>query len=236
MTQVLGKLPVPLFSGQLFETTPALLRSILQRLRFTRSGKACALMNEYTDFIRKQIEDYASAWDQEPAKDFIKCYTERIERAELEGDQTFHSYLGLNSAVSRRLAILFLNKDGSTLSQKPPHWMPFSVGRRSCPGEAFAILEIFLLLTLVLQKFRVLFETPLQYDLDDPRIASKVYAGAFTREIHFPCSSLGDVRTPLVPRPSEQCGPLRVANLARKSLCGGADFPGAVTRSLRLPP
>ncbi|KAH7942224.1 hypothetical protein HPB49_022204 [Dermacentor silvarum] len=69
----------------------------------------------------------------------------------------------------------FLNKDGSILSQKPPYWMPFSVGRRSCPGEAFATLEIFLFLTLVLQKFRVLLETPLQYDLDDPRIDFPIF-------------------------------------------------------------
>ncbi|XP_037576234.1 cytochrome P450 2C15-like isoform X2 [Dermacentor silvarum] len=283
MTQVLGKLPVPLFNGRLFETTPALLRNVLQRLPFTRTGKACAAMHEYTDFIRKQIEDYKSTWDQEPVKDFIKCCTERTERAELEGDETFHyrflvgnvkdlimggtfsstalihwhllnfaarpdtvqarvqqeidevvgteraptwedrqrmpytlaciwelirwktpSPLGVARVTSDDLVAegvfipkdtvivfnmwavhndtsywkdpycfnpcRFLNKDGSIVSQKPPHWMPFSVGRRSCPGEVFATLEIFLLLTLVLQKFRVLLETPLPYDLDDPRI------------------------------------------------------------------
>lgn len=49
------------------------------------------------------------------------------------------------------------------------------------------------------------------------------------------CSWLSDVRTRLAPRPSEQGGPLCVASLAWKSLCGGADFPGAVTRSLRRP-
>ncbi|KAH7940900.1 hypothetical protein HPB49_007705 [Dermacentor silvarum] len=283
MTQVLGKLAVPLFMGQQFETTPALLRRVLQRLPFTRTGKVCALMNKYTDFIRKQIEDYKSTWDEEPVKDFIKYYTERIERAELEGDQRFQyrflvgsvkdlimggtfsstsaihwhllnfaarpdtvqarvqleidevvgteraptwedrkrmpytlaciweldrwktpSPLGAARVTSDDLVAegvfipkdtvivfntwavhndtsywkdpycfnpcRFLNKDGSTVSQKPPHWMPFSVGRRSCPGEAFATLEIFLLLTLLLQKFRVVLETPLPYDLDDPRI------------------------------------------------------------------
>ncbi|XP_049527187.1 cytochrome P450 2B9-like isoform X3 [Dermacentor silvarum] len=286
MTQVLGKMAVPLFSGQQFETTPALLRSVLQRLPFTRTGKMCALVNEYTDFIRKQIEDYKSTWDEEPVKDFIKYYTERIERAELEGDQRFQyrflvgsvkdlimggtfsstsaihwhllnfaarpdtvqarvqleidevvgteraptwedrkrmpytlaciweldrwktpSPLGAARVTSDDLVAegvfipkdtvivfntwavhndtsywkdpycfnpcRFLNKDGSTVSQKPPHWMPFSVGRRSCPGEAFATLEIFLLLTLLLQKFRVVLETPLPYDLDDPRIGMR---------------------------------------------------------------
>ncbi|KAH7941195.1 hypothetical protein HPB49_010902 [Dermacentor silvarum] len=286
MTQVLGKLAVPLFSGLQFDTTPAMLRSVLQHLPFTRIGKVCARINEFTDFIRKQIEDYKSTWDQRPVKDFIHYYTERIEKAEREGDQTFQyrflvgSVMGLviggtfttTSAIHWHLLNFsarpdtvqarvqqeidevvgteraptwedrqrmpytlaciweldrwktlsplgavrvtsddlvaqgvfipkdtvvvfnmwavhndtsywkdpycfnpcrFLNKDGSILSQKPPYWMPFSVGRRSCPGEAFATLEIFLFLTLVLQKFRVLLETPLQYDLDDPRIGPR---------------------------------------------------------------
>nr|XP_054928878.1 vitamin D 25-hydroxylase-like [Dermacentor andersoni] len=62
----------------------------------------------------------------------------------------------------------FLNEDGSILQEKPLHLMPFSVGRRSCPGNTFASMEIFLLLTFVLQKFHIALEQPLQQDINNP--------------------------------------------------------------------
>ncbi|XP_077560238.1 cytochrome P450 2A4-like isoform X2 [Haemaphysalis longicornis] len=50
----------------------------------------------------------------------------------------------------------FLKKDGSLACDKAQEIIPFSVGRRMCPGEIFASVEIFLYLTGFLQKFRVL--------------------------------------------------------------------------------
>ncbi|XP_077552149.1 cytochrome P450 2G1-like [Haemaphysalis longicornis] len=61
----------------------------------------------------------------------------------------------------------FLNDDGSFRSPKPDSAIPFSFGKRSCPGETFALMEIYLLLTFLMQKFRVTLDNPPQSDRDD---------------------------------------------------------------------
>ncbi|CAL1262532.1 unnamed protein product [Larinioides sclopetarius] len=48
----------------------------------------------------------------------------------------------------------FLEKDGKTLI-KTDYFIPFSVGKRSCPGEPFARSEVFLYTVSILQKFHV---------------------------------------------------------------------------------
>lgn len=50
----------------------------------------------------------------------------------------------------------FLKEDGSGLLPKPDQLIPFSVGKRMCPGETMATVEIFLYLTTILQKYNVL--------------------------------------------------------------------------------
>lgn len=65
----------------------------------------------------------------------------------------------------------YLDKDGVFVPEKLDNVIPFAAGKRSCPGEVFASMEIFLLVTFLLQKYRVVLEEPLQYDLDDPRIS-----------------------------------------------------------------
>lgn len=40
-------------------------------------------------------------------------------------------------------------------------------GKRSCPGEVFGLMEIFMLVTFLLQKYSVVLEEPLQDNLDD---------------------------------------------------------------------
>ncbi|XP_077521137.1 cytochrome P450 2U1-like [Amblyomma americanum] len=65
----------------------------------------------------------------------------------------------------------FLNEDGSIMDRKPPELIPFSLGRRSCPGEMFASIETFLLITLLLQRYDVVLDQPLKGDLSDPNSA-----------------------------------------------------------------
>ncbi|EEC03399.1 cytochrome P450, putative [Ixodes scapularis] len=50
----------------------------------------------------------------------------------------------------------FLNADHTVLLPKPAAFIPFSTGRRMCPGETLAIMEIFIYLTTLMQKFTVL--------------------------------------------------------------------------------
>ncbi|KAH6937194.1 hypothetical protein HPB50_025840 [Hyalomma asiaticum] len=50
----------------------------------------------------------------------------------------------------------FLTDNGTKVDEKPSAFVPFSVGRRACPGETLALMEVFLYVTTVLQKFRVL--------------------------------------------------------------------------------
>ncbi|CAN7986558.1 unnamed protein product [Ixodes hexagonus] len=49
----------------------------------------------------------------------------------------------------------FLSSDGSKLLDRPDYIIPFSVGKRMCPGETLATVEIFVFLTTLLQKFNV---------------------------------------------------------------------------------
>ncbi|KAL3188676.1 hypothetical protein MRX96_022475 [Rhipicephalus microplus] len=41
-------------------------------------------------------------------------------------------------------------------SRNPDYLIPFSVGKRMCPGEILSLVEIFLYITNVLQKYRIL--------------------------------------------------------------------------------
>ncbi|XP_049267023.1 cytochrome P450 2U1-like [Rhipicephalus sanguineus] len=61
-----------------------------------------------------------------------------------------------------------LSEDGKSLLHKSQHSIPFSLGQRACAGETFAKMEIFLLITFLLQKYRVLAENPIECDLTAP--------------------------------------------------------------------
>ncbi|XP_077535945.1 vitamin D 25-hydroxylase-like [Haemaphysalis longicornis] len=64
----------------------------------------------------------------------------------------------------------FLNDDGTMTSHIPEQLVPFGIGRRSCPGEVFASMEIFLMVTFLLQKYHVVPEHPIRTDLNDPNL------------------------------------------------------------------
>ncbi|XP_075556563.1 cytochrome P450 2C20-like [Dermacentor variabilis] len=64
----------------------------------------------------------------------------------------------------------FLNEDGTSIRSKPEYLIPFSIGRRACPGETFATMEIFLLLSLLVQKYRIVSEHPMEYNCDATEI------------------------------------------------------------------
>ncbi|KAH6937191.1 hypothetical protein HPB50_025837 [Hyalomma asiaticum] len=60
----------------------------------------------------------------------------------------------------------FLNADAKELAEKPPAFLPFSIGKRACPGEALGLKEVFLYVASLLQKFRVLPEDGTVISLD----------------------------------------------------------------------
>ncbi|CAG2116218.1 unnamed protein product, partial [Medioppia subpectinata] len=47
-----------------------------------------------------------------------------------------------------------LSEDLKTF-RKPEHLIPFSYGKRSCPGEGLAVVEVFLYLSSLLQKYDI---------------------------------------------------------------------------------
>ncbi|KAH6925193.1 hypothetical protein HPB50_001552 [Hyalomma asiaticum] len=53
----------------------------------------------------------------------------------------------------------------------PSLWKDPGKCRRDCPGQTFAAMEIFLLVTFLLQKYRILPERPSEIDLDSPDFA-----------------------------------------------------------------
>ena len=50
--------------------------------------------------------------------------------------------------------------EGGDLNKSNDHYIPFSVGKRRCPGEGLAKANIFLIFTSMMQKFRFLPEDP----------------------------------------------------------------------------
>ncbi|XP_072145297.1 cytochrome P450 2C20-like [Dermacentor andersoni] len=64
----------------------------------------------------------------------------------------------------------FLTEDGTGIRNKPEYFIPFSIGRRACPGDTFATMEIFLMLSLLAQKYRIVPEHPLEYNRDSAEL------------------------------------------------------------------
>lgn len=59
----------------------------------------------------------------------------------------------------------FLKPDGSAPLARPANMFPFGVGKRMCPGEPLAQAAVFLYLTSLLQKYRILPEEGSQLDI-----------------------------------------------------------------------
>ncbi|XP_037568792.1 cytochrome P450 2H2-like [Dermacentor silvarum] len=78
----------------------------------------------------------------------------------------------------------FLKKDGSGLIAKPDQLIPFSIGRRMCPGETLATVEIFLYLTTLLQKFTVMPLDGKRVDLEPAAVALNMPA---PQQLKFLC-------------------------------------------------
>ncbi|KAH7942443.1 hypothetical protein HPB49_024111 [Dermacentor silvarum] len=154
LNQVLLRVSAAVKGGLKFNFYPSFLRKLLAKLPFTPNGRLNKAVKEL-DAVSECVEDvviddyfipkgtvvYPNIWavnhDPRHWKDPAKFDPGR-----------------------------YLNEDGSIIAPKPEHLVTFSVGRRACPGEMFATVEIFLAITHLLQKYRILLEKPLEYDLD----------------------------------------------------------------------
>ncbi|XP_040356911.2 cytochrome P450 2C31 [Ixodes scapularis] len=70
----------------------------------------------------------------------------------------------------------FLTPDGTELVKKPEHHLPFSFGKRMCPAESLANVQIFLYTTCLLQKYTVHPEEGRQLPCLDPLVTRGHYA------------------------------------------------------------
>ncbi|KAH8032889.1 hypothetical protein HPB51_003465 [Rhipicephalus microplus] len=76
----------------------------------------------------------------------------------------------------------FLREDGSLIQPRPEYLIPFSIGKRMCPGEILASVEIFLYLTSLVQKYRILPEGDKLHDLE---AVNMPLAELFKRKVRF---------------------------------------------------
>lgn len=74
----------------------------------------------------------------------------------------------------------FLTHDESALLSKPEYLLTFSIGRRMCPGEVVATVQVFLCVTTLLQKFRVLPEQSTSFS-----VATDHYTDLLTKRLCF---------------------------------------------------
>ncbi|XP_042146317.1 cytochrome P450 2J2 [Ixodes scapularis] len=71
----------------------------------------------------------------------------------------------------------FMTPDGSALLPRPEFLIPFSIGKRMCPGGALATIQIFLCVTTLLQAFRVLPEEGASYSVGSDLFADLLMQG-----------------------------------------------------------
>nr|XP_050038391.1 cytochrome P450 2C31-like [Dermacentor andersoni] len=70
----------------------------------------------------------------------------------------------------------FLKQDGSVQLTRPKGVLAFSVGKRMCPGESMANAEVFLYMTSLLQRFRILLEEGRSLDIHNTDVPAKEIA------------------------------------------------------------
>ncbi|KAM7281846.1 cytochrome P450 2J4 [Ixodes scapularis] len=188
---ILGESMRCLAAGALITFVPRGLRT-LSTLYFTRFGALKELVGKLKQFVchEQALEDVHR---ESRESNFIDGYLRRISEHKEDPDTSFNmpnligNVLTVFAAASQttHTTVLwihmdpdlweapeefrperFLSKDGSRLIDKPDWLVPFSVGKRMCPAENLANLEVFLYLTRLLQKFTVLPEDGTTIDLN----------------------------------------------------------------------
>ncbi|XP_037500852.2 cytochrome P450 2U1 [Rhipicephalus sanguineus] len=77
----------------------------------------------------------------------------------------------------------FLKPDSSAQVTRPNGLLAFSVGKRMCAGESMGNSEVFLYVTSLLQKFRILLEEGCSFDINKTGIPASEVAGIKLRFI-----------------------------------------------------
>ncbi|XP_077552153.1 cytochrome P450 2G1-like isoform X2 [Haemaphysalis longicornis] len=145
-------------AGPLYHFFPTLLRRILERLSSTRLGRISASMTALEKFTESSDDVVIDGY-------FIEKGTTVLPNL-----WAIHNDPNLWPDPYKFNPHRFLNDDGTMTSHIPEQLVPFGIGRRSCPGEMFASMEIFLMVTFLLQKYHVVPEHPIRTDLNDPNL------------------------------------------------------------------
>ncbi|KAH6926464.1 hypothetical protein HPB50_018724 [Hyalomma asiaticum] len=156
MMDILQRSFVLLKSAGIYEYTPGILRTFLQLIPSTTDYKIDKIFKELDNFIMTETDLVVDGFFV-PKGSVVLFNLWAVNRDPSLWKDPHHYN------PSR-----FLLEDGSLMPHKPTCYVPFSFGKRSCPGDVFAFMETFLMVTFLLQKYDVHLDQPLPCDLDDP--------------------------------------------------------------------
>ncbi|KAL1441970.1 hypothetical protein MTO96_008118 [Rhipicephalus appendiculatus] len=153
--------------------------SVVSFLPFTKVCKMNNAIKNFDNFIINEISNHVEGSGQ---KSFIQTYTDKVNESTKDQDYTYqHRYLvghikmfligGIDGpSISMQMHMVMFAARPNDLQRRVQREIDAVIGKRSCPGEPFALMQIFLMVTYTLQRYNVELGEPLACDLDDPAI------------------------------------------------------------------
>ncbi|KAK8773489.1 hypothetical protein V5799_011971, partial [Amblyomma americanum] len=164
---------------------PVLVTRLASKIPILRERLPGPILDDLLAFIKREIKEHEETLDENSDRDFIDAYLKKIKENKDNPSSTFSRLAKTSSTKTSSYPKYwkdpeefnpsrFLNEDGSALLPKPDQLIPFGVGKRMCPGETMATVEIFLYLTTILQAFNVLPEEGQSIDLSSETTALRL--------------------------------------------------------------
>ncbi|KAM4640960.1 cytochrome P450 2C11-like isoform 2-T2 [Discoglossus pictus] len=138
-------------------------------------NQAMEHLRECRAFVEKRVSESQDSFDPDSPRHFIDCFLTKMKQDEGNPDTEFHMENLVDTDVFPLLTTVlkdpgqypnpqefcpgrFLDEEGNV--KKSPAFMPFSTGKRICPGEGLARTELFLFITSILQNFTLTCNVP----------------------------------------------------------------------------